>query len=186
MAGMNRIQVTWNTGSGGPGLSTFYLDNAVTDVSALTAFFTALKPYAPPVVTWSIPSSGDQIDESNGHLVGSWTGTGGGSMTATGGTAYAAGTGLFIRWNTPLIVGTRRLKGRTFFCPLSSANYDTNGTIADSVVTAIQTAASNLVVNADCKIWHRPTAALPSSGQTSVVTSAVVVDRVTSLRSRRF
>lgn len=177
--------MTWNGLGGLPGVSTFYYGVASPNVSDAVTFFNAIKALFPNGLSWDIPSSGDEIDDSNGALTGSWLGSGGGTVTATGGSLpYAAGVGARVRWDTTTIVGRRRLRGSTFLCPILSAKFDTAGTIDSTALTTLQTAASAFAASGVAKeIWHRPVNG--SGGTSAPINSAVVPDRVTSLRSRR-
>ena len=185
MAILNRVRVTWSGVPGG-GLSTFYCVGTSPDVSALKTFFTSVAPYLPPAVSVSIPASGDTIESTNGALQGAWTGSGGGTVTGSGNSAYNDSIGMTVVWNTTAIPAKHRLKGRTFICPLAQGFASTNGTLNDAIVGAVQLAAATLAAAGLLEIWHRPTKALPNSGSFAVVSSAVVPDRVTALRSRRF
>ena len=185
MAILNRCKVTWTTGIGGSGLSVFYFPDTQTDMSALMALVNSWKPFMPPVVSWQVPSSGDQLNDASGLITGSWSGSGGGSATATGATTYVAGTGVLIRWTTGTVIGRRRLLGRTFVVPLTTGHFDTNGTILDATVTTLQTAATAFVAAVDSQVWHRPPKGQTSGGQSAPVNGSLVLDKVTSLRSRR-
>src|ERR1043166_2204834 len=116
---MRRVAVQWTTGIGGTGLSVFYTLDPVDVTTELGTFFGAIKSQFPNVVTWQVPSTGDMLDSETGVLVGGWSGGTGATTIAAGGTgAYVAGTGALIRWGTGSVVAGRRLRGRTFLCPL--------------------------------------------------------------------
>lgn len=186
MTDMARIRVTWNGIGGLPGLSTFYVDNAtLTSVTALVGFFNSIKPFCPNALTWTIPGTGDVINDAAGILVGGWTATGGATVTGSGGTgAYVAGTGIRVRWSTNAIQNGRRVRGSTFVCPIMAAQYDTNGTPADAMRGTLQTAAATLFGSLPLRIWHRSTAGA-NAGFSSLVTAADIPDNVSWLRSRR-
>lgn len=185
---MQRIRVEWNTGIGGAGLSTFYFSEGseAASVSAVSSWVNALASSIPAAVSITVPNAGDVIDATTGLLTGVWSG--GTSTTTTGApgtTNYAAGTGGYVRWLTAGIVSGHRVQGRTFICPIPNGLYDSSGTIVDSFRSAWQTASSALVsdTGSELLIWSRPKTGL--AGSSHVVTSAVVPDKVTSLRSRR-
>ena len=187
MTSLAKVPVVWSGLPGFPGVSVFYSSAATggSACAALFAFFTAIKGQFPTGLTWTFPTSGDVFDDSDGGLTGAWTGGTAAPVAANGGAGiYAAGTGSVVRWDTSAIVGRRRLKGRTFLCPLLSSVYDNNGTIQDPTVAAWQTAANTLVASGALHIWHRPSPG-GSDGTSSSVTAAAVQDRVASLRSRR-
>lgn len=186
MTALNRIRVPWVGGVPGGGLSTFYTAGVSPDVSALKTWFTALAPYLPPSVTVTIPSNGDTLESTTGVLTGGWSGSGGGTVTGTGNSAWSDGVGLAVQWNTGLVVNGRRLRGRTFVCPLAQGFASSNGTLNDTIVAAVDTASNTLAAAALLYIWHRPTPSAPTSGSIATVTSVTVPDRVTALRSRRY
>lgn len=185
MASLWRIPVVWSGLGGLPGVSVFYGAPAGSLVSDLKTYFTGLVTSCPSGLSWQIPTSGDVIDDATGTLTGGWTDSGGGVVSATGTGAYAAGTGFFTRWQSNIIVNGRRLRGRTFIAPITAANFQSDGTILNSSVVTYQTLADALITGADLMIWHRPTNPGGTDGESHNATSAQVVDRVTSLRSRR-
>jgi hypothetical protein len=137
------------------------------------------------VVAWDIPGSGDVVDETTGLITGAWTAGTAATITATGGTgAYAAGTGAFVRWQTNGIVAGRRVRGRTFLCPIITTGFDSNGTIASTQLGTLQTAATALAAAGKNQVWHRPSPG-GSDGSAHIVVAGTVPDKVTSLRTRR-
>lgn len=182
-----RIPVVWDGLPGLPGVSVFYSTtaDATAAVAALVAFFTAIKTGFPTGLSWQVPSSGDTFNDASGVLTGSWSGASGSTVLANGGaTVYAAGTGGYIRWQSSSIINGRRVKGRTFLCPIIGSKYDSNGTIDNTIVAGWQTAANTLVAANALRVWHRPPAG-GTSGQAVLVTAALAPDRTTSLKSRR-
>lgn len=189
---MRRLRVTWSGLSGLPGLSTFYYGVASPNVSDCVTFFTTIKNLFPPGLTWDIPSSGDEIDDVTGELTGVWAGTGGGTVTANPSPgAYASGVGARIQWNTLVISSGSRVRGATFLAPLLGSGYDSSGTLENTGLGTIRTAASTFAASGVAKgIWRRPKPAPGGIGPDrpglyAAINSASVPDRVTSLRSRR-
>jgi len=182
---IRRMPVQWQTGAGGTGLSVFYSPFGVDATVELATWFNALRFFHPTAVSWSIPGSGDVIDDTTGEITGAWTAGTAASITATGAAAYAAGTGAFIRWGTAGIVRGRRVKGRTFLCPAINSSYESDGTILNSSVTTINTATNTLVGTGKLVIWSRPSGPGASDGTNHVVVSGQIADKVTSLRTRR-
>jgi len=182
---INRLRVVWTGGVGLPGLSTFYLREAVTDVSPVLDYFDAIKSYFPSSVAWSVPSSGDQIDPTTGTLVGGWSGSGGGSVTGTGGSGpYAAGVGAHVLWKSNDVVNGRRVRGGTFLVPLLGSTYDSQGTIDNGNRAVLEAASNDLRVTDVCVIWHRPSPG-GSNGSIHDIDAAQVPDAVSTLRTRR-
>jgi len=185
MATIRRYRVQWNGLTGLPGYSLFYAPAGAAAGADLKTFFTALTNKAPAPCSWTIPTSGDELDDNTGTITGTWTDAGGGTVgPSSSNVAYAAGTGAYVTWNTAAIVNGRRLKGRTFFCPIITTEYDTAGTLGASMQTTLASAAGNLAASTNIVIWHRPPPG-GAGGSSSVVVSALVPDKVTSLRSRR-
>lgn len=151
----------------------------------LGTFFNAIKGLFSDAVSVSIPSGGDTIDHTTGELNGSWTGGTAATYTGTTHGAYAAGTGLYVTWQTSTIRNGRKFLGRTFICPILAANYQDDGTIFNASVSTVQTAASTLAASGQPCVYGRPTSPGGSDGLFAGFTGAIVPDRVTSLRSRR-
>lgn len=195
MADLDRAYVTWSGFPGAPGVSVFYATPGGSVAAALHTFFVALAGVLPVDVTIQVPSSGDTIDDATGFLTGSWTGAGGAAVVGTLNSVYQAPSGIAVRWNTGSIVGTRRLRGRTFLVPIGGTNSTQQGNWNSTVVSTVQTAANGLVAagTGHFSIWSRPiepdeTASPPIAGRvgsSGVVTSATVSSKVAVLRSRR-
>lgn len=185
MTTMRRLRVTWDGLGNLPGLSTFYYGPASPNVSDCVAFFTAIKGLFPTGLTWTIPSTGDEIEDSTGALTGTWVGSGGGTVAANGGAlAFAAGTGARTIWRTGVIHRGRRVAGSTFLAPITTAQYTASGTVLASAVTTIQAAAAAFVASGVAKgVWSRPVGG--AGGLYCAINAAETPGRVTSLRSRR-
>ena len=183
MVDIQRIVVQWSGLSGLPGVSVMYGVAGGTANADIKALFTSVATVLVSPLQLQIPGSGDLIDVATGALTGAWTNpAGAGTITSGASNNYAAGVGAYVVWNTSLIVGRRRLKGRTFLCPLNSGDYDTSGSIAATPLGTLQTAANTLVGTTQLRVWHRPGAV---AGIAVSPISATVPDQVTSLRSRR-
>jgi len=185
MSEIRRVPVAWTTGVGAAGVSVFYSNTTDDATAALGAFFNAIKGAFPSAVTWTIPSSGDKIEGTTGALTGSWSGGTGATYSGPAAVAYAAGTGAYVRWYTNTIRNGRKFVGRTFLAPVSTGLYDAAGTIDNSNLSTFQTAANTLAATGLIVIWGRPTTVGGSDGLWAGVTSAVVPDKVTSLKTRR-
>lgn len=185
MTDIDRVEVTWTGLSGLPGVSVMYFIPGNPAPASLVTFFTAIQSVFPAGLSWTIPTSGDTIDDATGTLTGGWSTSGGGTVAASGAAAHAAGCGAYVNWSTGSIVGGRRLKGRTFLAPLMNSAYDNAGTIVTGNLTTLQNAATALAVGDGLVVWHRPTSPGGSDGIAALTISAQVPDQVTSLRSRR-
>jgi hypothetical protein len=187
VATIRQVIVDWTGGTGLPGQSVLWFDsiaNMSTVTTDLHTLFNSIAGSVLPGISVKVRDSGKEINDANGALTGAWTG----SVTASiggSGSAYAAGTGLQLRWNTGLIVGRRRLVGRTFIAPIVSGAYDTDGTLLGAIVTALQGYLSTWLAASGSHqvVWHRPH--LSVGGSSATVTTAAVPDKVTSLVTRR-
>lgn len=197
MTVINRVRVAWSNFPGAPGLSTFYLNEASTDVTAIKTFFTSVGALIPNGTTFQIPNSGDQIDVGTGKLTATWTGTGGGSVTstATAGAAFSGSSGAMVRWITGAVVNGHRLVGRTYLVPLVGTNYDANGSLSSTAQTTIQNAANTLIaaLSPNLVVYHKHVdtdddatpPVVGSPGAISAVSSGIVPDLAVVMRSRR-
>lgn len=192
MVDLYKMQVTWSGTTGLPGTTTLY-SLAIPPVSGVKAMFTSLKAYFPAGLTWTIPASGDVIDETTGILTGAWSSGSALSEVSSGSTAYAGGVGCVIRWTTTTIVEGRRLRGRTFMVPMIVGSYDTDGSLTAGMVGFVQTAATALVTaySSNLVVWSRPKKdpddpeTIIRPGSHGIVTGAQAIDKVAVLRSRR-
>ncbi len=187
MAAIGKMLVEWTGGAGLPGVSVLYNDGTSTAaVADLVTFFTAIADRLPTGISVVVPSSGDTIDDGNGQLLGEWSGGAGGTINGIGSGSYAAGVGVAVQWNTVGIRNGRRVRGRTFLCPLEVGAYDPQGTISTAARSDIQAAATALATAGNLVVFSRPSGPGASDGDSFAVTSAYVPDRVTSLRTRRY
>lgn len=144
----------------------------------------------PVGVTCTFPGSGDTIDDTTGHLIGSWSTGADVSANGSGPASAAAGVGAVITWTTGGVVPgkggvPRRLRGRTFLVPLTVGCYDLDGTLTSGAKTDVETFATNLRAAGPLAIWHRPSSKGASDGNSYAVISHKVRDHVAFLSSRR-
>jgi len=189
MTTLHRVTVQW----GGPmvvGAAVNVLhysasDNQAPPVAAIKTAYQGISGTLPSGCVITIPSSGDTIDDTTGELVGVWTASGGGAVTGNGGSNIAAGVGACLGWATGGIVNGRKLRGRTFIVPLANVAYDSDGTLASGHLAVLQTLAANLMAAGPLAVWHRPTTAGGSDGNSYGVIAYKVRDKVAFLSSRR-
>jgi hypothetical protein len=197
MANLQRVRVAWTgTPVPGGGLSTFFFSAGATPstfTGLLAAFFNQFDDILPPGITWAIPSSGDIIQDTDGALVGAWSGGSAANIntSGSGATAYAQGVGARMTFATASIHNRRRVRGSLFICPLLNTCYQIDGTIDTVELTQLRTAAASLVGDVSAPvIWSRPkknkeTGAIEVEGSNSAITGSNVPDTVSWLRSRR-
>lgn len=196
MANIHRVRIGWTGGVGGPGVSTFYCNDAGAALPELKGLMVAIAATVPTGITFTYPTTGDIIDVLSGQLTGAWAAAGLAADVSAGTGAYAAPVGLMIRWETGTVVNGNRLRGRTFCVPAVASAFENDGTPSASAVGALQsqvnskvgTLAGNLVVYSRPKPPRVTKAgvSIPArAGGFSAVTSGVVVNKSIVLRSRR-
>lgn len=195
---MIRVNAAWQNWPGAPGVSHFYLDGQDLTglqgrIDAIRTFFNALVAYLPSNLTIQVPSSGDLVETATGTLSGVWS-VGTTPAVVTGGStaAYAGNAGMVTHWLTDGFVAGRRVRGRTFIVPCTSAVFETNGSPTASAITGMKAAADALITSMAGKmlVWARPFVdpagvKPPRTGSASVVNGSRVPDLAISLRSRR-
>lgn len=200
MAPIIRIKARWQGFQGGPGYSIFHLrDFSSTDptkaeaeagMARIRLFFQNISGIIPAVASVQVESDVEVIEETTGELLSVIAATstsvvaGGASSTAK----FATAAGGLVTWRTSLVHNGRRIRGRTFLVPLSSAAFDVDGTLSSSAVSDINTAATALANPSgapDMGVWARPSAPGASDGVWAAVTSFSIPDKGSVLRSRR-
>lgn len=191
-----RATWTWSGFSGAPGYTNLhFLDpdpitqTGLTETGARThVFWAAVAPYFPTGVTVTMPQVLEEIDTGSGELIAEHTFPGGTPVNGSSGGGYSSAAGACITWNSVGIVNGRKLRGRTFLVPLSSAVFESNGTLASGMPESL-VAKGNALANADTGIdlavWHRPTTPGGTDGIAAGVVNCTVRDKTAILRSRR-
>jgi len=198
MALIGRVRVATSGWTGGPGLNTFYFENAAdpttfssTDaqdcVSRVQASFNAQKGIYPSAVTIQVSNVVDVLTSSTGVLTTSYGVIGQTSIQGTGGTvAMPIAAALCVSLLTVDVVNGKRVRGRCFLSPIAGAA-DSNGT-----PNATQVAASAGLVDSlrasgigaqKLVVWHRPVSG--AGGSQHECTSTNTKDQFAVLRSRR-
>jgi hypothetical protein len=144
------------------------------------AFFAFMSDLLPTDVNITVSGTGDLVDDTTGLVVGGYSGADAGVVVGADAGPYSAPTGLCITWNTGVVLGGRRLRGRTFLVPIGGTSYDGTGTILDGRLAVARVAAGNLIASGiDLSILSRV-------NHTSMpVTTATIADRAAVLRTRR-
>lgn len=187
MANLNRVRVALTGFIGGPGVNTFYGLEAASLRAHLGNYYTALAAYLPTSVTWTIETTGDIIDPLTGDLVGTWADSSALTSSGSSSDAYAAPVGWCVNWMTGDVLDGHRLRGRTFHVPMGGSCSQNNGTLAETPLAAMRAAATAFIAACagEFVIWHRPKLSPAHAGGYSAVTSAVINDKASVLRSRR-
>jgi len=109
------------------------------------------------------------------------------SITGTGDSQLSRATQVGMQWHTADIRNGRRVAGRTFLGPMSTACFAGTGQTSSSVRTDFPEAFEGAYdpLAARLIVWSRPTTIGGSDGQYADVVSATVAARPFVLRSRR-
>lgn len=185
---MNRLVLEWS-GPAVKGLAVSVLHftglGGSPGVAAIKAALALTNTCLPENHTIHVPNSGDIIDPSTGDLTGVWSDPEPvGNILGTGAPVAAAGVGACLTWRTAGIVNAHRVRGRTFYVPLTTAAYEADGTINATQLGKLRTLADTLA-GLELAVWSRPTSAGASDGSMHTVLSGSVSDRVAFLGSRR-
>lgn len=191
---IDRVRVRSTGFSGGDGLTNFYFTSATgTNVAALRAMFDTFKTLLPATVRYVFPSSGDTIDETDGHLLGGWTAAAPADVVGTAAGAYSAPTGFLIDWKINGVVDGHRPIAKTFVVPAGGIAFNVTGGVLSSTVTTVNTAANAfLSASTGFSLWHRPVKAKPGPppvaarpGGVFAIVSGSCNTKAAILRSRR-
>lgn len=200
MASIIRVKARWSGFNGGPGYTVLHFrdfssgepTNAdATGAAARTrTFFDAFKAYLPLVVSVTVESAVDVIEETTGELVGSLSADTQAPVVGTSQPTqpFSAAVGAVLTWRTNGIRNGRRIRGRSFLVPLSSQAFGANGGLTSGTVTALSTAASALIDGAgspDLGVYARPTGPGATDGIWYAATAYSVPNAGAVLRSRR-
>jgi hypothetical protein len=189
MPNIFQVRSVLNGFTGGPGYCQHYFDASGSTLGpqaaadAVKAFWTGVNVQMPSSVTIVVQSDVSTLNDSTGDLVSVSAVTGGTVGPGGASAPYAAGVGASIAWICNEVHGSRRLKGRTFVVPLAAAGYQSDGTLVDSVRTALSTHAANLIAQQDFGVWGRPKDG--ANGLFGNAQAFRIADKVSWLTSRR-
>lgn len=177
-------------------LLTYYWDSAGATPAALAteaharvrAFWNSFSGSTAGGAILTIDPVVDEIEETNGQIVGQHTGTLPAAVTfGIAGDPLPLQTQGLLVLSTATFINGRRLKGRQFLpLPLESSNTAVGG-VSATYLTALNTAAALLgtavVTPMSQRVWHRPVGG--SGGLSAAVISRSPSPRWAVLRSRR-
>ena len=199
MTSMLKVKVRWSGFTGAPGFTNFFfsegasgtVDQAQADaaVAKVQTFFTAIASGFTPNLTLQVQSDVEAIEPTTGQMASIFTVTPpapivGSNVVLT----FSGPTGMVVNWQTAGVRNGRRVRGRTFLVPMSTAVYQNDGTIEPTRRTQVLTAALAMVGTSgtpDLGVWARPTAPGATDGVWHAATSSTVPDLAAVLRSRR-
>lgn len=189
MTTLNRVIVQWSgpqvVGSAVNVLAYDGSDNAAPPLSAIRTAYQGLAPFLPTGLNIAFPNTGDRFTDTTGDLSGFWTASAVGNVVGSAPAAAAAGVGACASWSTGAVVGTRRLRGRTFLVPLATNAYDTDGTLVSGALTVLNAWGTAMLASGPLFVWSRPRNEAGDNGTSSGVQSFRVKDKVAFLSSRR-
>lgn len=181
-------------------LSTYYWDSTggtpaaiATEAGArVRAMWESYKANIGGAAVITVDGFGDEIDETNGQIVGQFVGTPPAVVNATGvGDILPLQTQALIRLGTSTFIAGRRVQGR-IYVPYALESASTGGVPIGAVITALTTAAgllgTTIVTGISQRVWHRPADPVlgpATPGLSVVVTSRSVAPTWSVLRSRR-
>lgn len=186
MATIMRFRVHWTGFTGSPGVTTLYYNAGTDPAPDVRSFFSACVARFPTSVNWSFDDTGDTIDDVNGFINGTWSGSAAAPLTGTDASSYSGATGACINWNTASIIGGHRSRGRSFLVPLGGASYDADGSIGSGTLTTLRGALSAYLATATGAaqvVWRRPGS--PGGAGHAGVIGGSIPDLAVVLRSRR-
>jgi hypothetical protein len=180
-----RIRTRVTGPSGGPWLSTFYFDSsggtAGQAAAAVELFWFAVKALMVNTVTATNDGVAVTINEVTGEPTAAiaYAATAQVGALATEELPRAA-QGL-IRWQTGVYLGGRERRGRTFIPGLGEGANTAGGVVAAATITSLNTAAANLIgdANSILAVWSR------AHGAFSPVVAGTTWNEFAVLRSRR-
>lgn len=189
------IKSVWTGGPSAPGITQFVVRDtgAVNFGGALAAvrqFWEDCKGGLPVNHQITVLPQIDTYSEQSGTLTGTTTYSPAPAPT-NGANAgpWAAGVGVRVDWDTDAINRGRRVSGRTYLVPYATANFDTDGSVVETVRSGLLGFAQAFIASmqtnqAPLCIWSRPSTAYPV-GAIHEVADAKIPDKAAILRSRR-
>jgi len=150
--------------------------------AAVAAWWVAMEDAFSLLLTWTINTEAEFVDEVTGQITGIETVPGGtGIGDATGDALSPASQGL-VRWRTGVFVAGKEIRGRTFI-PGPTEDVNQLGHPSAGYLPLVNTAAADLITAASggggLVVWSR------THGQAAAVATGSVWNQWAVLRSRR-
>ena len=198
MTQIGRLKINWTGFIGAPGYTNLYfrdfsegdLTQAMADgfTTRVDTWLDAWVSTLPSTVSILVDPTIDVVNAETGELEDFMTVAPDTARVGSGAGTYAGPAGICVNWSTNGIRHGRRIRGRTFMVPITSAAMQSDGTVATASLTALRSATTTfLAVGATGVhgVWSRPTVAEPSGGQWASTTAFTINDKIAVLRSRR-
>lgn len=162
----SEMRMNWTGGTGGDGVSVMHFENiggageASTAVVIMRTFFTAVATLIPDEIQFLPDPEVRVLDDVTGALVATYSVTPGAVIVGGSSGVYNAAAGARLDWETGVIEGGRRLRGRTFLVPLGSTAYQAGGGLAGAARTQIETAGTTYISQMQAagraaRVWSR-------------------------------
>lgn len=193
MTVIHRVRVSYTGVVVGPSVSTlFFVPTAPTDATAqavvtkVATFLTAIKASFAGGQAWTVLGNVDDIEATNGSLVGFHAVTQATDGGSASGDPLPPAIQLNLRLDTGQVVNGRRLRGH-WYVP-GYGEFGSNGAPTGAIFTSVAGAAAALYGGTNpMVVWHRPSP--PNSGATNGtihnVNGITVAPKFAVLRSRR-
>lgn len=195
MADLIRIQAVWQGFQGAPGYTNLYFirtgglqSDADAAGTRTRAFFEAIKALMNVEYTVKVQRLVQGLDSASGNMFAEFDQTTDPAITTPTGTgAYSTPTGVVVNWLTGQFNSLgHRVIGRTFLVPMNGGCFQNDGSVLDSALTTITTAALALGVGTpNLGVWTRPSTPSATDGVARPVTGVRVPDKAAVLKSRR-
>lgn len=159
MAVLYRVKVAIAAGGviGNAFMNWYFTTASATNLTAINTFLTAFKTYLPSGITYTIPASGDAVNEEDGKLAGSWSAGSPSSVIGSSATAHTGQAGATVEWITTATVDGHHPRGRAILVPLTLQAFGTTGQLAAAFQTAATTAGTAFLSSSTgFVVWHRP------------------------------
>jgi hypothetical protein len=202
---MMRVRTALSGWTGGPGLSTFYFQDLISENDAAAelaagrvhAFWTAVAAVHPDGFSAQVDSSVDVLNAEDGELVSS---VNGGTQAVIVGTITAADfqpaqTAVHIAWRTGDVRdignGAHKVKGGSFIGPLANNQTASEGVLVATAKVILDAAAEELRDNGTSTVamvvWARPVSSDPTDppGSAHLVNGHKTQSVFAHLKSRR-
>lgn len=181
-----RVRTAIAGGSGAAQVGTHYFDatspnTAQAAADAVHAFWDSIKASINNTFTFQVEPAVESVDSTTGQPTGitQVTST---VVTGTSATAYLpSATQALVQWRTGFFLGGREIRGRTYVPGIISSAITNQGTPGPALVTALNTAASQIITwaSSDFVVYSRRHHAI------GLVNSGTPWTKFAVLRSRR-
>lgn len=189
-----RVKTRWSGFNGAPGYTILHFDAAVSAnpdgaanaVAGVQSFFSAVGPLLPSAVRINVEPAVDIIETTTGELQDVITVATPANLSGTQTGGFSSATGACVTWNATGVRNGRRVKGRSFIVPLAGTQYEADGTLTNTCISTLTSAATALIAHSsDLVVFGRPSGPDATDGDFYTVATARITDKTAILKSRR-